>query len=91
MLKVRPVFACSCAQDLVNKAKKKACPSCRHEFGAKVRPLLQQDDFCRHITATLALQLQGRACLPERTCQGLQPGMPACTVVGSATICVLRL
>ena len=22
-------------QDLVNKAKKKACPSCRHEFGAK--------------------------------------------------------
>ena len=24
-------------QDLVNKAKKKACPSCRHEFGAKVR------------------------------------------------------
>lgn len=22
-------------QDLVNKAKKKACPSCRHEFGSK--------------------------------------------------------
>ncbi|KAL4443565.1 hypothetical protein ABPG75_011302 [Micractinium tetrahymenae] len=39
---VRPVtapcqhnFCLKCFQDLVNKAKKKACPSCRHEFGAK--------------------------------------------------------
>ncbi|KAL4447318.1 hypothetical protein ABPG77_007351 [Micractinium sp. CCAP 211/92] len=39
---VRPVtapcqhnFCLKCFQDLVNKAKKKACPSCRHEFGSK--------------------------------------------------------
>ncbi|PSC72511.1 E3 ubiquitin-ligase ORTHRUS 2-like [Micractinium conductrix] len=39
---VRPVtapcqhnFCLKCFQDLVNKAKKKACPSCRHEFGNK--------------------------------------------------------
>lgn len=39
---VRPItapcqhnFCLKCFQDLVNKAKKKACPSCRHEFGAK--------------------------------------------------------
>ena len=31
-------------QDLVNKAKKKACPSCRHEFGAKVPLLLNWAD-----------------------------------------------
>jgi E3 ubiquitin-protein ligase UHRF1 len=28
-------FCLKCFQDLVAKAKKKACPSCRHEFGAK--------------------------------------------------------
>ena len=28
-------LATSLLQDVVNKSKKKACPSCRHEFGAK--------------------------------------------------------
>ena len=28
-------FCLKCFQDLVTKAKKRACPSCRHDFGAK--------------------------------------------------------
>lgn len=30
-----PALCAAALQDLVNKSKNKACPSCRHEFGAK--------------------------------------------------------